>query len=790
MTGFWELMIRITVLWAVGELAALAVSRRSVRLGYLVHVAVVAGMLAVPLVSVWLPPQIWEVPGWRMAAPAGQGIVDIPVTPVAQRTGPAGPRMHVNALAAVYAAVAALLLLRMVAGGVRLRRMLRASRLEDLPEAAQIARDLGLNACHTAIRSSPRVVIPFTVGVRRPVVLLPEDWRSWPPAKLRSVLAHELAHAAAKDWLAARLAALNRAVYWFHPAAWWLERRLAAAAEECADRTALAVVGDRQSYVETILDFARAVQARRVHGMEATAMARTSRTEKRLEKILSAARFSPEPVRLPALAALLAAALPVVLAAALVVPVPQPQQAQPAAAPQFTMVPSPQAVGSDQEAAELEAALRTQPNDDISRFRLLNYYASRGEISQARTHAMFLIEQRPESPNAVLATMLWAGIAQRGQAAEDIRQLTEIWRRHVAARPESARVLSNAAAVMMRAGMLFDAESLLHRARRLEPSEFSYTAFLANLYANTILGNQSGSEEFLPKVRAELASTPDPLLLAYVAEQLLAYSGLPRPASDGKSLSAQLAEQRIKEAEKYLRRALLLDPENEAAKKVMAIYESRLKQTTEPPGAVPRRITVGRNAQNALLLHKPEPVYPEAARRAGVQGKVVFRAVIGGDGEIKQLQLVSGHPSLVEAARDAVVKYRYRPTLLNGEPVEVETEIEVPFGLPATAPPQAEARLLQDILREGGATAPQPVVRVPLEMTPEARAARAQGAVLLEILVDEEGNVKEAQVRRGFGLGMDEKAVETVLQWKFKPALKDGKPVPVRANVEMKFQAM
>jgi TonB family protein len=386
--------------------------------------------------------------------------------------------------------------------------------------------------------------------------------------------------------------------------------------------------------------------------------------------------------------------------------------------------------------------------------------------------------------------MLWAGIAQRGQAAEDIRQLTEIWRRHVAARPESARVLSNAAAVMMRAGMLFDAESLLQRARRLEPSEPSSTAFLANLYANTILGNQSGSEEFLPKVRAELASTPDPLLLAYVAEQLLAYSGPPRPASGGKSLSAQLAEQRVQEAEKYLRRALLLDPENEAAKKVMAIYESRLKQTTDQPGAAPRRITVGRNVQNALLLHKPEPVYPEAARRAGVQGKVVFRAVIGCDGEIKQLQIVSGHPSLVEAARDAAMKYRYRPTLLNGEPVEVETEIEVPFGLPATAPPQAEARRLQDTLREGGTTAPQPVVRVPLEMTPEARAARAQGAVLLEILIDEEGNVKEAQVRRGFGLGMDEKAVETVLQWKFQPALKDGKPVPVRANVEMKFQAM
>jgi protein TonB len=75
------------------------------------------------------------------------------------------------------------------------------------------------------------------------------------------------------------------------------------------------------------------------------------------------------------------------------------------------------------------------------------------------------------------------------------------------------------------------------------------------------------------------------------------------------------------------------------------------------------------------------PQYPALAKSARVQGTVEFTAIIGKDGTIQQLKLVRGHPLLVNAARQAVEQWRYKPTLLNGQPVDVITDIVVNFTL-------------------------------------------------------------------------------------------------------------
>ena len=93
------------------------------------------------------------------------------------------------------------------------------------------------------------------------------------------------------------------------------------------------------------------------------------------------------------------------------------------------------------------------------------------------------------------------------------------------------------------------------------------------------------------------------------------------------------------------------------------------------------RIRVGGNVQAANLVRKVTPVYPPLAKQARVQGTVRFTAIIGRDGAIQNLQLVSGHPLLVPAATEAVKQWVYRPTMLNGEPVEVITQIDVNFTL-------------------------------------------------------------------------------------------------------------
>ena len=94
-----------------------------------------------------------------------------------------------------------------------------------------------------------------------------------------------------------------------------------------------------------------------------------------------------------------------------------------------------------------------------------------------------------------------------------------------------------------------------------------------------------------------------------------------------------------------------------------------------------RQITVGGNIQAANLVKKVTPVYPPMAVRARIQGTVRFSAVIGRDGTIQNLQAVSGPSTLVQAATDAVKQWVYRPTLLNGLPVEVITQIDVNFTL-------------------------------------------------------------------------------------------------------------
>jgi periplasmic protein TonB len=82
-----------------------------------------------------------------------------------------------------------------------------------------------------------------------------------------------------------------------------------------------------------------------------------------------------------------------------------------------------------------------------------------------------------------------------------------------------------------------------------------------------------------------------------------------------------------------------------------------------------------------LLVRKVNPNYPPLARQARIQGQVVLRAVIAKDGSIENLTLVSGHPMLAPAAIDAVKQWKYKPYLLNGEPVEVDTEVLVNFTL-------------------------------------------------------------------------------------------------------------
>ena len=148
-----------------------------------------------------------------------------------------------STLLTIYVAAVLLLLLRLILGTVEANRLRR----------------------HAVIRNgrltSDRCTTPITVGWFRPSLILPDGWDRWPAAKLAAVLTHEAAHARRHDPLVQWLALFNRAVFWFHPLSWWLERRLSTLSEEACDAAVLAAGHSPQDYSEYLLDMARSVSA-------------------------------------------------------------------------------------------------------------------------------------------------------------------------------------------------------------------------------------------------------------------------------------------------------------------------------------------------------------------------------------------------------------------------------------------------------------------------------------------------------------------------------------------------
>ena len=100
-----------------------------------------------------------------------------------------------------------------------------------------------------------------------------------------------------------------------------------------------------------------------------------------------------------------------------------------------------------------------------------------------------------------------------------------------------------------------------------------------------------------------------------------------------------------------------------------------------PKAEAPQRIRISSGVQEAKRVHYVAPSYPPLASRARIQGTVVLEAIIAKDGSVQNLRVIEGHPMLVQSAVQAVQQWRYQPTVLNNEPVEVETVVNVVFKL-------------------------------------------------------------------------------------------------------------
>ena len=141
------------------------------------------------------------------------------------------------------------------------------------------------------LKESPALLVPATLGIRNPLILLPTCWREWSREKLEAVLSHEIAHVARRDALTLLLARLHRALFWFSPLPWWLDRQITELAEQASDEAALAGGADRTLYAETLLGFFSQLERRKGrvqwHALSMASHSRSGLPERRVDRILA-----------------------------------------------------------------------------------------------------------------------------------------------------------------------------------------------------------------------------------------------------------------------------------------------------------------------------------------------------------------------------------------------------------------------------------------------------------------------------------------------------------------------
>jgi TonB family protein len=220
------------------------------------------------------------------------------------------------------------------------------------------------------------------------------------------------------------------------------------------------------------------------------------------------------------------------------------------------------------------------------------------------------------------------------------------------------------------------------------------------------------------------------------------------------------------------------------------------------------QLRVGGTIAEPKKIRDVKPAYPPVAQQAGVEGVVILEAIVGTDGAVRSARVLRGQPLLDEAAIGAVQQWRYTPTLLNGVPVEVVMTVTVNFSLSggaATVPayagndmtrlggqvtPQFQAEVVDgfpDAVRVGGDVKEPRKIRDVAPNYPDiARAAKVQGIVILELVIDVSGRVAATKVLRGVAL-LDQAAVDAVSQWEYEPTFLNSVATPVRMTVTVNF---
>jgi len=192
--------------------------------------------------------------------------------------------------------------------------------------------------------------------------------------------------------------------------------------------------------------------------------------------------------------------------------------------------------------------------------------------------------------------------------------------------------------------------------------------------------------------------------------------------------------------------------------------------------------------------------YPHDATDGDRPHVCILSVVVGVDGNPIKVRIANPNASEYdEFAIAAVQQSQFQPGTLNGKPVPVLIQVRVPFFHLAAAVPRVmvrtaqfsgfqSARPNQPLAARAGTTPPRVIHAAVAEYSEDARRQRIQGVVLVSTLVNEEGNPIDFRVEKSLGYGLDEKALDSVSEYQFRPAMRDGQPVAQRITIEVSFK--
>jgi TonB family protein len=621
----WTAQIAIVV--AIGALAALSLSPGRARLVF--WQVLLATVLLLPAIQPWTRP-----------APGSGAVVSVTPSTAFVATAPhPSPSFTWRNEYVLYVILtgAALRWLWIMVGFVRLRRHRLAARpLASPPVPFE----------NLAVRwyVSDTISGPVTFGWLRPAILLPSRVCKLPADLREAIACHELIHVRRGDWLFVLAEEAIRGLFWFHPAVWFALSQIQLAREQTVDAEVVSVMSNRERYLDALV----AVAAQRLYPDVAPAplFLKKRQLAVRVAAVLKETRMS-KPRLIASFTTVCSAALAAAGLAVWLFPLQSP------------VVLDAQSIQSG-----IVTAQRVMDGPGIE--------VEAGAPLMHRTGVF-----RPESVTATGTVMLDLSLSTKGEVT-DARVVSgpdELRKYAIQSALQWHYSLDSGASPTVRATIKFgaaptSAKPIIAKAQLRPTGEMPMAPAKIQF-----MGVPQDVEQ---KVRARLTIhdgdqvTPDSMAQIQAAA---------REVDEHFTASIMFSK-----TEALVRLSLGMWPPS--APPASAGLAPTLIDPVPSDRPTPSRIRVGGNVQTANLLSKVNPMYPPLAKQARIQGVVHFTVVISRDGTIQNIEVISGHPLLVPAALEAVKQWTYKPTLLNNNPVEVITQVDVNFSLSEDPPQQ------------------------------------------------------------------------------------------------------